>query len=115
MHYFTHDSVDNSDHVPLCITCKIDCNDLIIIDEPTAHVPKLKWKFTNKDHINHFHLELDRRLWLLKILSELINCKHCTSTNDHERQIMDFHDTLVLMRESMAIYIPYSIDSIKQM
>ena len=98
MHYFTHDSVGNSDHVPLCITCKIDCNDLIVIDEPTAHVPKLKWKF----------LELDRRLWLFKIFSELINCKHCTSTNDHERQIADFHDTLVLMRESMATSI-YSV------
>ena len=32
--YFTHDSVDNlSDHVPLFITCKIDCNDMIIIEK----------------------------------------------------------------------------------
>ena len=51
--YFTHDSLDNlSDHVPLFITCKISCNDLIIIDEPTAHVPTSKWKFANNDHIN---------------------------------------------------------------
>ena len=43
--YFTHDSVDTlSDHVPLFITCKIHCNEVIIIDEPTADVPKPKCK-----------------------------------------------------------------------
>ena len=111
--YFTHDSVDNlSDHVPLFIAYNIDCSDLIIIDEPTAHVPKPKWKFENKDHINHYHVELDRRLCLFKMSSELINCKH--STNDHDSQITDFHDILVLsMRESMAVHIPHSVDSIK--
>ena len=114
--YFTHDSVDNlSDLVLLFITCKLDCNDLIIIDEPTVHVPKPKWKFTNKDHIHHYHVELERRLTcLFKMSSELINCKHCTSTNDHESQITDFHDRLVLaVRESRAVDIPHSIDSIK--
>ena len=103
--YFTHDSVYSlSDYVPLFITCKIDCNDLIIIDEPTAHVPKPKWKFANKDHINHYHLELDRRLCLFKMSSELINCQHCASTNDYESQKTEFHDRLVLaMRESMDV------------
>ena len=115
--YFTHDSVGNlSDHVALFITCKIDCNDRIIIDELTVHVLKPKWKFSNKDHINHYPLELDRRLFLFKMSSELINCKHCTSTNDHESQTTDFHNRLVLaMRESIAVYILDSVDSIKQM
>ena len=46
--------------------------------------------------------------------SELINCKHCTSTNGHESQITDFHARLVLaMRESMAVHIPHSVDSLK--
>ena len=103
-----------SDHFPLFITCVIDGNDLIIIDEPTAHVPKPTWKFANKDHINHYHLELDRRLCLFKMYSELINCKHCTSTNDHESQITDFHDRLVItMRESIVVHIPHSGDNIK--
>ena len=96
------------------ITCKIDCNDLIIIDEPTEHVSKPKWKFANKDHIDHYHLELNRILCLFKMSSELINCKHCTSTNDQESQITNFHDRLVLaMRESMAVHIPHSVDRIK--
>ena len=46
--------------------------------------------------------------------SELTNGKHCTSTNDNDSQITEFHDRLVLaMRESMVVHIPHSVDSTK--
>ena len=68
-------------------------------------------RFSDTSNVN---LIWDRRLCLFEISSELINCKHCTSTNDHKSQITVFHDRLVIaMSESMAVHIPHSGDSLK--